>query len=93
MDSATTRTSRKRWNFATAVMAAAVAVLAGGVLAVPAQARDHGRGHGHAVQRHYDNHRLRSYGRPNYVYAPPPVYYAPPPGPPALDFVFPLHFR
>jgi hypothetical protein len=57
--------------------------------------REHYRQHDHHRDHHRDHNEYesRSYGRPAYVYSPPPVYYAPPPGPPIIDFVFPLRFR
>ena len=62
---------------------------------------DHGRHLGHDRGRGHDRddrddrraYELHSYGRPQYIYAPPPVYYAPQPAPPVIDFVFPLHIR
>jgi len=47
---------------------------------------------------HHDRDRDGYYDRrnyndgPYYAYPPPPVYY-PSPGPPVIDFVFPLHLR
>lgn len=103
MEAATTRTSKRRWNFSPAVMAFVIVTLTGGLLSVPARADDdHGRDRGRQMQRHHEDrgrpdghgpYQLHSYGSPEYVYAPPPVYYAPPPGPPVIDFVFPLRFR
>ena len=104
MESATRRTSDRRWSFAPAVMAVVVAALAGGTSIAPAQAQDNDWNRGREVHRHYvdherwrdrdrDQYQLYSYSRPAYVYSPPPVYYAPPPGPPVIDFVFPLRFR
>jgi hypothetical protein len=94
MDFATTRTGRKRWKFAPAVTGLVIAVLTGGMLAMPAHADDRGHdGRRHDDHRGHGDYRLHSYGRPAYVYAPPPVAYAPPPGPPVIDFVFPLRFR
>jgi hypothetical protein len=102
MEPATTRTSNRRWNLAPAAMAVVIAALAGGMSTAPAQAQRNDGNRGREVHRHQVNHeryrnhdqyQLRSYGSPAYVYSPPPVYYAPPPGPPVVDFVFPLHFR
>jgi len=100
MDSAMTRTGKRRWRYSPAVLALVIAALTGGLLTVPAKADDRDRGR--QMERHHEgrdrdrgreDYRLHSYGAPAYVYAPPPVYYAPPPGPPVIDFVFPLRFR
>jgi hypothetical protein len=108
METATTRASKRRWNLASAVTALVIAALAGGVSTAPARADDNDWNRGHQQERHDVRHEhnrdrdrdrdreqyeLRSYGRPAYVYSPPPIYYAPPPGPPVIDFVFPLNFR
>jgi hypothetical protein len=100
MQSAMTRTDNRRRSFSLFVMAFAIATLTGGLLIVPAEARDDHDNRGHQERRHDDHgrdrhgdYRLQGYGAPAYVYAPPPVYYAPPPGPPVIDFVFPLRFR
>jgi hypothetical protein len=102
MERATTRPSKRRWNFAAAVIALAVATLAGGMSIAPAHAQDRDGDHWREGERHAvhhqrdrdrDRYQLHSYGQPAYVYSPPPVYYAPPPGPPVIDFVFPLRFR
>ena len=101
MDSAMTRTSKRRWRVSPAILALVIAALTGGLLTVPAKADDHGD-RGRQMERHHEgrdhdrgrgDYQLRSYSPPAYVYAPPPVYYAPPPGPPVIDFVFPLRFR
>jgi len=108
MESAMTRTSQRRWTFATVTVALVIAAV--GLPSLPARAEDHDGGRGrqefreHGGPERYRDHdrgwdrdrdyELYSYGRPSYVYAPPPVYYyAPPPGPPVIDFVFPLRFR
>jgi len=103
MEPATRRTNKRRWGLAPTVMAFVIAALAGGMTATPAQSQENDWNRGHQSQRqhysrarehHYRNdYQLRSYDRPSYVYSPPPVYYAPPPGPPVIDFVFPLYFR
>jgi len=102
MKPAMLRTGWKCRKLAPSVMALALAALIGGVSIAPAQAQDSNWNRRNQVQRNHDNRyhdRNRgdqyrsSYERPAYVYSPPPVYYAPPPGPPVIDFVFPLHFR
>ena len=102
MEPATTRTGNRRWGLAPTVMAVVIAALAGGMSTAPAQAQQNDWNRGREVHRHHvdheryrdhDQYQLRSYSRPAYVYSPPPVYYAPPPGPPVIDFVFPLRFR
>jgi hypothetical protein len=78
--------------------------LAAGMIALPAKADDHGRGH----WRHHHDRGWRGpgffvapgypgyYAPPPVVYAPPPAYYAPPvyyaPAP-SLNLVVPLHIR
>jgi len=102
MKPAPTRTDKRRWGLAPTVMAFVIATLAGGVTASPAWSQENDWNRGHQSQRHHysrardhqrNDYEFRSYDRPAYVYSPPPVYYAPPPGPPVIDFVFPLRFR
>jgi hypothetical protein len=103
MKPAMLRTGWKCRKLAPSVLALALAALIGGLSIAPAQAQDSDWNRRHQVQRNHDNryhdrnrgreYQYRSYERPAYVYSPPPVYYAPPPGPPVIDFVFPLHFR
>jgi hypothetical protein len=108
MEPAMLRTARRCRKLAPSVVALAFAVVIGGASTAPARARDVGENRGSEMHRDHDNrqhyrqhdhHRnhkeyeSRSYGRPAYVYSPPPVYYAPPPGPPIIDFVFPLRFH
>jgi len=83
------------------ILAIALAAVIGGASTVPAYAQEsNGRyeqrqrdNRDHHRQYDRDRYRSNSYEHPAYVYAPPPVYYAPPPGPPVIDFVFPLRFR
>jgi hypothetical protein len=86
-------------------LSATLAVLIGGLAAMPARADEDDRGHNVQQQEGYDHdygcppahrsyqHYYYRYEQPSYVYAPPPVYYAPPPRQPAIDFIFPLNFR
>jgi hypothetical protein len=100
MKTTMTSTADVRSRLGKIAISLGLAVILGAAYALPARA-DNDDQRGRNVQRahrerdrsyHRDN-RSYGYDQPAYVYAPPPVYYAPPPGPPALEFVFPLHFR
>ena len=93
MKSATMRTGESRRNLAPTVMALTVAAIIGAAWMAPVQAEERGRGHEVSRAHHGRDWHRGGYAAPAYVYAPPPVYYAPPEAPPAIDFVFPLHFR
>jgi hypothetical protein len=98
MKTTMTRTANVRTQIGGAAIALGLAVILGVAYAAPARADDDDH-RGRSWERaHHERDRrdrpvYRGYERPGYVYAPPPVYYAPPPGPPVIDFVFPLRFR
>jgi hypothetical protein len=88
------------------LMAVAVALAVGSILAGPALAAEHRRGERREHEWRWPrNYRPYGYGygyaAPPVVYAPPPVVYAPPPPvvyappppPPGISFVFPIRIR
>ena len=106
MEASRAATSVKYRKVGGMMLTVALAALIGGLSLVPAQADDHdqgrnvqrGRSQNHPPpprrdNRDYYGYQYNGYGGPSYYYAPPPVYYAPLPGPPIIDFVFPLNFR
>jgi hypothetical protein len=77
---------------------AAVAILVGASIALPALADDHHDRHEYREHVRHERFEHRYYRdryayAPGYVYAPPPVVYAPPPPPAGLNVVIPLQFR
>jgi hypothetical protein len=97
MKTPTPRARTKNQAIAGMVLTVALAALIGGLSAVPARADNDDRGrnvqHERSQRERHRPHASNRYEAPRYVYAPPPVYYAPPPRRPAIDLVFPLHFR
>jgi len=88
MDTSMTQSAQRHWTLRRIAMGLVLAAVVAGI-AAPAQADDRHRRDDHRRGRDY--HHDRGYEAP--VYAPPGVIYAPSPGPPALQFVFPLTFR
>jgi hypothetical protein len=106
METSTKRNPRLSGAIRTIVVALALTTALGGMSTAIARGDGDGDDRGHEDRGRHDQrwHRERHgegeyrgyvYERPrNYYYAPPPVdYYRPPPPSPAIEFVFPLHFR
>ena len=86
MSTSMTQSPEHRWTLRRIAMGLVLAAVVASI-AAPAMADDRRRRDDHRRDYHHD----RGYAAP--VYAPPGVIYAPSPGPPALQFVFPLTFR